>query len=102
MVLYIASAIVGLGFGFGVGYLKYLALWRKIMNTDCGISSGGLYARLGIGYAANIASLFTVFLTRNMFSFNFMITIIATGVGLSVAGKLAPIGKIVEQIREES
>lgn len=89
---------MGLGFGFGVGYLKYLALWKKILNTDCGLSAGGLYIRLGIGYAANIATLLAVFLTRNQFSFIFMVTIIATGVGLSVAGKFAPIGKIMDQV----
>ena len=100
MVTYIASAIVGLGIGAVVGFIKNTALWRAILKTDREILTGALYLRLGIGYAINVITLLFVYLMRDATSFDFIVTIIGTAVGLSAMAKMAPISKIVEQVKE--
>ena len=48
----------------------------------------------------NIAVLATVFLLRDIMSFSFVAALFGAAVGLSIAGKLAPVRKIIQHIRE--
>ena len=63
------------------------------------MNMGALYLHLGIGYAINVSALFFVFLIRNVMPFDFAMTLIATAVAMSIAGKLAPISRIVSSVK---
>ena len=96
---YIESVVIGLAYGFIIGYLKYAILWKRQLRSNDKMDMGALYVRLGIGYAINVSALFFVFLTRTVMPFDFTATIIATAVAMSIAGKLAPISQIVGTVK---
>lgn len=102
LIPYIAGGIVGAAYGFLVGLIKYTALWKNTIKNDTKMTTGALYLRLGISYAINIATLLLVFLTRNVNPWSFEATIIAAGVALALAGKLAPAGSIFDNVKFES
>lgn len=97
----VEGAVAGLAYGFLVGYIKYAGLWKKVIKSKKELTMGALYLHMGIGYAVNVVALLFVFLLRNIMPFNFMAAIIATAVGLSLSGKLAPIGEIMEHVKEK-
>lgn len=97
----VEGALAGLAYGFLVGYIKYACLWKRIIKSDKEIAMGALYLHMGIGYAINVVTLLFVFLFRNIMPFNFMAAMLATAVGLSLSGKLAPVGEIMEHVKEK-
>lgn len=99
MLTIIEGAIAGFIYGALIGLIKYAALWKNVVKTDREITTGVLYARLGIGYAINIATLFLVFILRNVMPLHFGATLIAAAIGLSLAGKLAPISEITGHVK---
>lgn len=101
VLFYIESVVVGLAYGFVVGCLKYALLWRKLKKSDKKMESSALYIRMGIGYAINVAALLFVFLMRNIMPLDFVFTIVATAVAMSLTGKLAPIRQIVSHVEEK-
>ena len=102
MIPYIAGAIAGAAYGFLVGLIKYTALWKNTIKNDTRLNTGALYLRLGISYAINIATLLLVFLMRDVSPWNFEATIIAAGISLALAGKLAPAGSIFDNVNFDS
>lgn len=99
---YIFSILAGLVFGGITGYIKYLVLWKKfIVNEDTKITAKQLYGRMAMGAAINVVILAIVFITRNIVPLEFMLTILATAVALSLTGKLAPIQNIVGRVKED-
>ena len=66
------------------------------------MTSATLYQRMGISYAVNISTLFSVFLLRNVIPWDFMTVMIASAVMLSIIGKLAPMSEIVSHMEEET
>lgn len=102
MLTIIEGAIAGFIYGALIGVVKYTALWRNIIKTDKEITTGVLYARLGIGYAINVATLFLVFILRNIMPLHFAATLIAAAVGLSLAGKLAPMNQVMNHVKGDS
>ena len=97
---YIESVVIGLAYGFIAGYIKYAVLWKKILKTEREIFKEALYLRLGIGYAINFAVLLFVFLIRDIMPFDFAVTIISAAVAMSLSGKLAPVNRIFNYVRE--
>ena len=70
------------------------------INLFTALASGGAVVvsqYIGI----NVVTLLFVFLFRNLMPFNFMAAILATAVGLSLSGKLAPVGEIMEHVKEK-
>lgn len=98
MLTIIEGAIAGFSYGAIIGLVKYAVLWKNTIKTDREITRGVLYARLGIGYAINIATLFLVFILRNVLPLHFGAILIATAVGLSLTGKLAPMSEIANHV----
>ncbi|MBQ9016216.1 MAG: hypothetical protein IJ109_08910 [Firmicutes bacterium] len=96
----IAGALAGAAYGSAVGYIKYAALWKRILKTNKKIAAGVLYQHMGISYAINVVTLLIVFLLRNQIPWDFMIVIIAAAVMLSLVGKLAPMSEIVSHVEE--
>lgn len=94
--------IAGFIYGALIGVIKYTALWKNIIKSDKEITTGVLYARLGIGYAINVATLFLIFILRNVLPLHFAATLIAAAVGLSLAGKLAPMNEIVNHVKGDN
>ena len=101
MFSYIAGALAGAAYGSVIGYIKYAALWKRILKTNKKITTGVLYQHMGISYAINVVTLLIVFLLRDMLPWDFMTVMIASAVMLSLAGKLAPMSEIVGHVKEE-
>ena len=57
---------------------------------------------MGVSYAINIATLFFVFLMRDIMPWDFIVVMIATAVMLSITGKLAPMTEIVGHVEEKT
>ena len=100
MVSYIAGALAGAAYGSVIGYIKYAALWKRMLRSDEKIATGVLYRHMGISYAVNIVSLLLVFLVRDQLPWDFMIVIIAAAVMLSLVGKLAPMSEIIGHVAD--
>ncbi|MDD5823364.1 MAG: hypothetical protein PUD55_02890 [Firmicutes bacterium] len=98
---YLIGIVAGLAFGGGAGVLKYLVLWRKIAKTDVELTTGGLYTRFGVSYVTNFIVLLVVFLLRKSLPFDFFTTILATAIGLSLAGKLVPLASLASRVKEK-
>ena len=96
-----AGVAAGLVYGFPVGFLKYICLWKTILKSDRELTSGALYGRMGISWVVNVAALLVVFIFRNIMPVNFAAAMIGAAVGLSISGKLAPIGDIVSHVKEK-
>lgn len=98
---YLIGILVGLAYGGAAGVIKYLLLWRSIAKTDKELTSGALYGRFGISYAINFVVLLVVFLLRKTMPFDFYMTILATAIGLSIAGKLVPMRSLASRVKEK-
>lgn len=100
---YIWGALAGLAFGGLIGLIKYYFLWHRAAKLpETGeITSSYVYIRMIASNIINIAVLATVFLLRDIMSFSFVAALFGAAVGLSIAGKLAPVRKIIQHIREE-
>ena len=101
MFSYIAGALAGAAYGSVIGYIKYAALWKRILKGNKKISAGVLYRHMGVSYAFNVVTILIVFLLRDLLPWDFMAVMIAAAVMLSLAGKLAPVSEIVGCVREE-
>lgn len=102
MFFYIAGAIAGAAYGGLIGYIKYFALWRSVIKNNKKMTSGGLYQRMGISYAVNILTLFSIFMLRDVIPWDFMTVMIASAVMLSLIGKLAPMSEIANHVEEKA
>lgn len=100
MFFFVESVVAGLTYGFIVGCLKYAILWRKNLKSNEKMERGALYLRMGIGYAVNVAALLFVFLMRNIMPLDFASTVVAAAVAMSLAGKLAPMNRILDCVKE--
>lgn len=100
---YIWGALAGLAFGGLAGAIKYYILWHRTAKLpETGeITPSYVYIRMIASNIVNIAVLATVFLLRDIMSFSFVAALFGAAVGLSIAGKLAPVKKIIRRIREE-
>lgn len=100
---YIWGALAGLAFGGLVGAIKYYILWHRAAKLpEAGeLTPSYVYVRMIASNIVNIAVLATVFLLRDIMCFSFVAALLGVAVGLSVAGKLAPVKKIIRRIREE-
>lgn len=98
MVSYIAGAVAGAAFGSVVGYLKYTALWKRIIKDNKTITTGVLHLHMGMSYAINAAALLFVFLMRDQMPWDFGVVMVAAAVMLSIVGKLAPMSEIVSHV----
>ena len=100
---YIWGALAGLAFGGLIGAIKYYVLWHKTAKApqSSEITSSYVYIRMIISNVINVAALAIVFLLRDIICFSFVAALFGAAVGLSIAGKLAPIKKVMQHIREE-
>ena len=97
---YIWGVLAGLVFGGLAGIIKYFALWHRTLNApeDRGIKPSSVYTKMII---SNVAVLAVVFILRKHLPFDFATALLGAAVGLSLAGKLAPMKKITAHVREE-
>lgn len=102
MFFYIGGAIAGAAYGSLIGYIKYTALWKRILKSDREITTRTLYQHMGISYAINIAALLVVFLMRDLLPWEFTAVLIAAAVMLSLIGKLAPMSEIMDHVKEKA
>lgn len=100
---YIWGVLAGLAFGGLAGIIKYFALWHRTLNApeDRGIKPSSVYTRMIISNIANVAVLAAVFFLRACMPFDYVAALLGAAVGLSLAGKLAPMKKITAHVREE-
>ena len=100
---YIWGVLAGLVFGGLAGIIKYFALWHRTLNApeDRGIKPSSVYTKMIISNVVNVAVLAAVFFLRAYMPFDYVAALIGTAVGLSLAGKLAPMKKITGHVREE-
>lgn len=101
MTLKIIGVLVGLAYGFLIGFLKYVFLWKKLANADEEITSAKIYKSMGISYGVDVLTLLLVFLLRKAMPFDFFWTIFAAAIGLSVSTKFVPMRNIVGQVKEK-
>ena len=101
MFSYIMGALAGAAYGSAIGYIKYAALWKRILKSNKKIAIGVLYQHMGISYAINVVTLLIVFLLRDQLPWDFMAVMIAAAVMLSLTGKMAPVSEIVGRVKEE-
>lgn len=102
---YVISAIAGAAYGIGIGLLKYVLLWWKIIHPKEGakpISKGGIFARMGISYALNVVILLIVFLLRDVMPLNFSVTIVAAAFGVIIASKVFSTEKFNKRLLEQA
>lgn len=99
---YVWGAAAGLVYGGCVGFLKYIFLWRKLLNPkdNTPIKSTAIYGRMFISYFINLAALLAVYLLRDIMPFEFVSTAIGAAVGLSISGKIFSIQKIYRKAGE--
>lgn len=100
--LYFLSALAGAAYGGLIGFLKYLVLWRKLLNAadDCKIKDTAVTGRMLISYAVNAAVLISVLLLRDVIlPLDFFVTVVAVALALSVSGRFYPIHKIYSKVR---
>lgn len=99
---YIVGATIGLTYGGVAGIIKYRILWGgKNSSSGSDFTAGMMYLKMSLSFILNVIILLVPFLTRNLYGFNFMTTILATAVGLSLTGKLSPLGKKLWRVRED-
>ena len=100
---YIWGVLAGLAFGVLAGIIKYFALWHRTLNApeDRGIKPSSVYTKMIISNVVNVAVLAVVFILRKHLPFDFATALLGAAVGLSLAGKLAPMKKITAHVREE-
>ncbi len=99
---YVIGAIAGAVFGGAAGAVKYFVLWRKLLNPnykpDQNTVAKLLYRNMIASYVINIITLLIVFLLRNVMPFDFVATIIAAALALSIANRVFPINKAMHAI----
>ena len=100
---YVWGVLAGLAFGGLAGIIKYFALWHRTLNApeDRGIKPSSVYTKMIISNVVNVAVLAVVFILRKHLPFDFATALLGAAVGLSLAGKLAPMKKITAHVREE-
>ena len=100
---YVWGALAGLAFGGLAGIIKYFALWHRSLSApeDRGIKPSSVYTKMIISNVVNVAVLAVVFIVRKHLPFDFATALLGVAVGLSLAGKLAPMKKITAHVREE-
>ena len=101
-VTYIIGALAGAAYGSLIGFVKYAVLWKKMLGSDKNITMPALYRHIIISSIINAASLLLIFLLRNVIPCDFVATIIAAAVMLSLVGKLTPVREIVDQVEEKT
>lgn len=100
---YVLAALAGLAYGALIGVGKHLILWHRLLKSpdDFKITMVSIYTRMGISFVINAATLFVVFLLRDYLPFDFVVALLAAGIGLSLAGKLSPMKDIMQHVKEE-
>lgn len=101
---YLIAAIVGLVYGLLVAILKYIFLWKKLVDPEyyAAIKENQLIARMIISFVTNVVALLLVFFLRNVLPFNFAAAAIATALGLSGGGKIFSMAKTISKINLEA
>ena len=101
---YLIAAIVGLAYGLIVAILKYIFLWKKLVDPKYyeAVKENQLIARMVISFVTNVVALLLVFFLRNVIPFNFAVTAIATALGLSGGGKIFSMAKTINKINLEA
>ncbi|MCR5482219.1 MAG: hypothetical protein K6F52_05430 [Clostridia bacterium] len=95
---YVWAVLAGIIYGGGVGFLKYLLLWRRVFHPKEGttVTSKAVVSRMIISFIVNAATLVAVYLVRNIIPFDFVAFAIATAIALSLAGKAFSIHKVYQ------
>ena len=96
---YLVGVLGGAAFGVLVGLAKYLLIWRPIQRTDKPLNLGAVYWRVGISNVINIITLLIVFLLRTHlpFGMNYIATLGAVAIALSVMSRLCPLTSLAIQ-----
>lgn len=95
--IYIISAAVGVVYGIVAGVIKYVLLWRGFVRPKKNaeqINKAGIFVRMALSHVLNAVILLVVFLLRDMLPLDFVVTIVATTVGLAISGRLFSTKKI--------
>lgn len=103
--IYVLSAAAGLVYGAAMGGLKYVMLWRKILNAEPAeeILARAIYVRMPIDYGINVLTFVILFLVRNMIMpLSFTVTAIAAAVSLSLVGRIFSVRRVFGRISPET
>ena len=86
-----------------MGGLKYIALWRKIIQASTAekFSGRAVYSRMLFDYLINILTFVLLFFVRKQLPLNFTVTAVETAVGLSLIGRYFSVRRIFEKISAE-
>lgn len=101
MTLKIIGALVGIAYGFIMGLLKYLILWKKFAKADREVTTKELYSKMGISYAIDFLTLLIVFLLRKVMPFDYFWAIFGAAIGLSISTKLFSMRSLVGRVKEK-
>lgn len=101
MSLKIIGALVGLGYGFLAGFLKYQIIWRGANREGSEVTTKGVYIRMGCSYLADVLILLAIFLARNAIPFDYFWTLLTAAIGLSVSTRLVPMRSIAGRVKEK-
>lgn len=99
---YIISIFAGAIYGIGIGFLKYITLWKKMLNApeETKFKSSAVTLRMIISYTVNIVTLLLVYFLRNVIPLDFTFVIIAAAIGLSLSGKIYSIHKTYGKVSD--
>ncbi len=85
---YLIAALAGLAFGALCAWLKYITIWRPFVLGKKEFSAKKIVVPQIISMALNVVILLAVYFLRHIWPYSFEVTIIATAVALSIAGRL--------------
>lgn len=103
--IYVISAAVGFIYGLTAGLIKYVLLWWRFIRPKKNaeqINKAGIFIRMGASHVLNAVILLVVFLLRDMLPLDFVVTIVATTVGLAISGRLFSTKKISRYLDQAS
>jgi len=86
----ILGSLAGLAFGFTIGYIKYLTLWRPLLKrpADSLKSTSVFLLRFTISFFINLVTLFVIYYFRNNLPWDFLYPIVGTALALSLSGRI--------------
>lgn len=93
------GGVAGLVYGAAIGYVKYVALWKRTIKNKASISMSAVYRRMAISYVVNFVALLFVFLVRNMLPIDFMWPLIGAAISLSVSARFAPMHEVMKHVK---
>ncbi len=88
---YFIGALTGLIYGSLFCLLKYVFLWRPLLNGKRKIDAKSMPVSQFISMGINIITLLSIYFLRHVWPYSFEATLIAAAVALALIGQISPL-----------